>query len=410
MRIFIGLFISCLCFFASGQHSPVVFVHGMLASSDTWTKASEAFLAAGYHQKDLYFFDWNTLNPNRERAVEELELFIKQALKESKSKTISLVGHSAGGALSMSFIQDTKLGKKVIKYIHVGSMPITSNPPMPVMNLYSNADLITGGKNYDFDNVINKPLEDLDHYEIATAPEAVHEMVDFLKEKRVKPRREEQLYLQIGGRVVTMGENQPEDQAQLAFYEVNPSNGERQSKSPFATIQTDKNGYWSLNRFKKTGLYEVIVSAKGDDKRKVHYYFHAPAFDTQLLYFRTLPSTGFAAMMFATLPQDDRPCLVIYSASKSLIHGRDTLLINNQNIITEKLASPKKTPISFFVYAADENKDELTGIPVFGSFPFLSGVNMYLAGNKPIQIENNSNIVFLYPVKSKDGIMVYIKP
>ncbi len=388
--------------------TPVVFVHGMLAGSDTWMNAKQVFSAAGYADDQLFFYDWNTLARDREEAGKQFEDFVKQALKASKSKHISLVGHSAGGALCMNFIHENKLGKRVEKYVHVGSMPIANNPAVPTLNLYSTADLITGGKSYEFENVTNAVFENLDHYEIATDSSAVAAMLSFLGEgKRLEQAASLTSRVALGGRVVTMGENEPEAAAQLAFYELNPTTGERQTKTPLATIQTDKNGYWELDILRTGSFIEVIVEATDPAKRKVHYYFECPQEKNDLIYFRTLPTSGFAAILFASLPNNDQPCLVTYSASKALIHGRDSLFINEQNIITEELASAQKTPIAFFVYTANEEVSDLSKIAAFGNFPFLSGVN-YNFTQHSISMAYADKSFTLPSLKSKTAIMVKI--
>jgi pimeloyl-ACP methyl ester carboxylesterase len=401
-----------ICFILlSGWHfgqTPVVFVHGMLAGSDTWMNAKQVFSDAGYTDEQLFFYDWNTLARDRKEAGEQFEEFVKQALKASKSKQISLVGHSAGGALCMNFIHEHKLGKRVEKYVHVGSMPISSNPAVPTLNLYSTADLITGGKSYDFENITNTVFENLDHYEIATDSAAIAAMLAFLGEgKRLVQPASLTSRVALGGRVVTMGENEPEAAAQLAFYELNPTTGERQTKTPLATIQTDKNGYWELNILSRGSYIEVMVEAADPAKRKVHYYFECPQEKNDLIYFRTLPTSGFAAILFASLPNNDQPCLVTYSASKALIHGRDTLFVNGQNIITEELANAQKTPIAFFVYTANEKADDLSKIASFGNFPFLSGVN-YNFNQQSIDIVYGNKNFTLPALKSKTAIMVKI--
>jgi uncharacterized protein YprB with RNaseH-like and TPR domain len=398
-------------FTITAQNTPVVFVHGMLAGSDTWTNAKQSFIKSGYSDNELHFFDWNTLNQNRQEAIEAFEDFVKKALKKSKSKQISLVGHSAGGALCMSLIHESKIGKKVERYIHVGSMPISKNPNVPTLNLYSKGDLITGGKDYDFENVTNKSFESLDHYEIATDSSAVKAMLHFFgKPTSGKTSSTSTSFkVELGGRVVTMGENEPESSAHLSFYEINPQTGGRQTKTPLATIQTDKDGYWNLEILSRNTLVEAIVESQDKSKRKIHYFFEVPSEKNDLIYFRTLPTTGFAAILFASLPQDDEPCLVVYSASKALIHQRDSLLINEQNIITEELASPQKTPIAFFIFSADAKAEDLTPIKSFGNFPFLSGVNMKLSTSaNQIKINFKNQEKSLPIIKSKDGVMVKI--
>jgi hypothetical protein len=392
------------------QKTPVVFVHGMLAGSDSWMNAKSMFLDAGYSDNELYFFDWNTLNQDRSGSLDLFEDFVKQSMKKAKSKSISLVGHSAGGALCMSLIHERKMAKKIAKYIHVASMPIVKDPLISTLNLYSKDDLITGGKDYNFESVTNSAFKDLDHYEIATDSMAIQSMLQFFgkTEKVTSNNVPPSFKVSVGGRVVTMGENEPEALANLSFYEIN-AEGKRQTKTPLATIQSDKNGYWSLETLNRNTLIEVIVESQDKNKRKIHYYFESPSENNYLIYFRTLPTSGFAAIMFAGLPKDNQPCLVVYSASKALINERDSLLINDKNIVTQELASAQKTPIAFFVYSSNKEAQDLTAIKSFANFPFLSGVNFNLKENgEHLTIEHGAKTYRLKSLKSEEAIMVKI--
>jgi triacylglycerol esterase/lipase EstA (alpha/beta hydrolase family) len=49
---------------AQTTHTPVIMVHGMLASGDTWTNFHRYFLEQGYTQEELWVLDWNTASFN----------------------------------------------------------------------------------------------------------------------------------------------------------------------------------------------------------------------------------------------------------------------------------------------------------------------------------------------------------
>jgi triacylglycerol esterase/lipase EstA (alpha/beta hydrolase family) len=51
--------------------------------------------------------------------------------KKTGSKKVNLIGHSAGGGVCMTLVNDKKMGKSVERYVHLASMPVTENRLYP---------------------------------------------------------------------------------------------------------------------------------------------------------------------------------------------------------------------------------------------------------------------------------------
>ncbi|HRG88387.1 MAG TPA: hypothetical protein PLW44_05160, partial [Chitinophagales bacterium] len=82
------------------QLHPVIFLHGFLASGDTWANQVMRFTSNGYCDNLLYAYDWNTLGGGND--VNALNTFIDTVLARTGATQVDLVGHSAGGGYGYS--------------------------------------------------------------------------------------------------------------------------------------------------------------------------------------------------------------------------------------------------------------------------------------------------------------------
>lgn len=179
------LFLGFSIFSQTEEKYPIIFVHGMLGSGDTWVKPVQQFINQGYPEPYLEVLDWNTLSPQRSSSARQLDSIINHLIKETGKSKVNLVGHSAGGGLVANFLLSDSISEKVNKYIHVGSGNLQKIPTVPTLNLYSEDDLIVRGS--EIEGVTNVKLQGLDHYEIATDSMAFAEMYRFFHDENPKP-------------------------------------------------------------------------------------------------------------------------------------------------------------------------------------------------------------------------------
>ena len=79
------------------------------------------------------------------------------------------------------------------------------------------------------------------------------------------------------------------------------------------------------------------------------------------------------------MPIHSRSLLVVFSASRALTFGLDSLQVDGHEILSAENASPESSSIAFFLYDEDEDGEtSLAPVELFQSFPFLAGVDMGL--------------------------------
>lgn len=416
MKSFILILVSIVSLTLTGltQKTPIIFVHGMLASSDTWVKPYQQFSANGYNTEELWVLDWNTLAMNSPAAIKQLDSLINHVLKSTDTKQVNLVGHSAGGGICSSYLSDKNQAKKVERYVHLASMPITQKMAVPTLNLYSADDKITGGKDYDFSNIENARIEGLDHYEIATSHDSFEKMYAFFNSGDVPTYNQsikEKKEISISGRVVTLGENKPQKEAQINVYSIDVLTGKRNTDLPLASLQTDEYGNWGPISLDNSSYHEFVVIPKEKNKRVVHYFREPFKQDNPLVYLRTLPDGGFAGFLLKTLPANgDEACIALFSANKAIISGRDNVSFEGLDLTREDLSPASKTAIAHFIF--DENADKnSSGMPNarFKALPFMSALDFMIPiSDAPIEIRFNDRRFNLPRIPSSEGITVVV--
>ncbi|MBK9150183.1 MAG: alpha/beta fold hydrolase [Saprospiraceae bacterium] len=395
---------------------PLVMIHGMLASGDTWAKHSTLYIANGYTPEMLYAYDWNTLGGNNADNLEKLDQMVSRALNDHKAEKVHLIGHSAGGGLAYSYMSNADRARKVAAYVHIGSSAQSTLPGpdknIPVLNIYSKADKIVNGA--DIPGAQNAVFENLDHYEVATDVSTFESIYSFLNEGK-KPARLQAVKTTsptIAGRVVTLGENKPEKDVTVRIFRANPADG-TPAGAALATLQPDEEGYFRNVRLSSSEPYIFEVTAPRQDFRTLYYYRQPFDSSNPLVYLRTFPPAGsIAGLLLANLPKDDRQSVVaVFSAPKAVIHGRDNLTVNGTELSTAQLCAPQNSVIAMFVYDNGDQSSSGAGHPAFALFPFLRGADVFLpaAGSQSTEILLNGKKLKVKNYKSaSEGVIIAV--
>jgi len=394
-------------------YHPIVFVHGFLASGDTWANFAQAFRAAGYCPDRLIAYDWNTLNQQADH-IARLDAVIDSTRTRTGAGQVNLVGHSAGGGVGYAYLSDPARAAKVARYIHIGSMnqkqPAGPQGDVPTLNLWSDGDRIVPGK--DIPGAINAMLPGLDHYQIATSAASFETVFRFLNDAP-PPAREPAPTdrVRIGGRALFFGENKPAAGAALELYYLDPRSGER-SGGAIALLNADTQGYWSVPGVQAGVPIELVLRADAQ-ARPVHYFREGFLQSHDLVYLRALPGPGsLVSLMLAGLPVSSGQAVVnVFASGQAVVSGRDSLLVNGVLLSTEQHAAPEKTAISFFLYDGNNNRrSDLTPVGMFGKFPFLSGVDVFIDPDDtaPLDIQLNGRRQVVRKIRSSEGVQVVI--
>ncbi|GIV34903.1 MAG: hypothetical protein KatS3mg031_2438 [Chitinophagales bacterium] len=375
---------------------PVVMIHGFLGSGDTYANFFMHFASNGYCPDRLFTYDWNSLTPGG-GDVSRLDAFVDAVLAATGAQKIILMGHSAGGGLGYNYLADHGRAAKVEKYIHIASSPQSApagpSGEIPTLNLYSDDDQVVSGA--AITGATNVMLSGLDHYQVATSAESFREIYLFIH-ATTPPYAEIQPESVpcIAGKALTFGENSPSAGATIKIYELNPATGERLSSNADTTIIAGTEGEWGPVVVKAGSYYEFEVSTTNAGDRVVHYYREPFLRSNWMVYLRTVPPAGsLASLLLSSLPRDDdQAVMAVFSSSQAVIHGRDVLFVDSVALSTPQHAPASETAIAFFLYDNGDGQtsgNSLGGL--FGSFPFLAGVDVYLPANPPATIPLNFN-------------------
>jgi pimeloyl-ACP methyl ester carboxylesterase len=377
---------------------PIVFVHGFLASGDTYAGQVVRFSSQGYCASHLHVFDWNTLGGGPKAAIGKLDERINQILARTKSQKVHLVGHSAGGGLGYAYLADSARAQKVARYVHIGSGPqpgpAGAKGEVPTLNIYSEDDLVVKGK--DIPGATNVQMKGLDHYQVATSGATFDVMFDFFNpgRSRLAVKGEKAKNAGISGRVLTLGENTPQAGAKVQVYALDPTSGFRKQQQPDVVLTADSAGYWGPWSAKRGTFYEFCVETGKAGELPVHYYREPFQGTNSLVYLRTLPGAGSpAGLLLAALPRkDDQSVLAVFSSSRAVIHGRDSLSANGQDLSSSALCPAAKTVIAMFLY---DNGDGQTTLAPHNNFQvmrsFLTGVDWFAPAAPPASLRLRLN-------------------
>ena len=403
---------------------PLVFVHGFMASGDTWRAFNRYFQNDGYCLDNMYAFDWNTLDRLHDHG-KTLDAFIDTILARTGATQVDLFGHSAGGALCYKYLENPDRAVKVAHYVHLASMPQKAPPGpegqwVPTLNVWSDADYVV--KTDSIPGATNIRMKDLDHYQVATDRSVYQEVFSFLQAANAwEPGRTPIApYVAVNCKVVVFGSNKPVEGASVVIKKLD-SNDRGATQSI-----TDSNGCLpTLTLTQPLTDMEFVVQQPGE--RDIHYYFSRFEAAEPFIYLRVLPPpVSPLGLLLMGLPKSEDACVVnIFSANRSLIAGRDQVWVNGIQLINDTIAPAEKTAISFFLYDANGNKQsDLTPVARFEKFPFLAGVDCWFEYMAPIPApkskRRNKNKQGLYcqsPVdlsRKFDGLIdiygLYIQP
>ena len=392
---------------------PIVFIHGFLGSGDTYATQFQRFIANGYCKDQLFVFDWNSIG-TRENTSIKLDSFINVVLNKSKSLKINLVGHSAGGGVGYSYLNDSLRALKVANYVHIGSSknakPAGRKGEITTMNIYSLDDKVA--KTGDINGAINIQQKGNDHYQVATSEASFWNMYSFFNPDILQKNEVKKIKKPIvAGKACLMGENTPLANASIDIYEIDLKKGVRKREQPSFHFVADQLGNWGPFTANSSIGYEFVLKPLGG-QRTVYYYHEPFTANDQLVYLRALPKTGMTALLLNRLPSNDQQAvLAIFSSNGAVIAGRDSLTVNGYNLSSTIISPASKTAIAQFIFDDGDGKSSGNLFPSFKSVPFMNGID-YLLDTKeiePIHIYFNGRKYLLPKRKSgSEGIMVLV--
>ncbi len=369
--------------------TPVVMMHGLLASGDTWVNQVMRFQENNYCTNRIWVFDWNTLNSfggGGGNTNQLLDAFIDSVLAITGAGKVNLVGHSAGGGTGYSYLSNASYAAKVAHYVHIGSgaqaAPAGPNGEIPTLNIYSTDDQVATSA-ADIPGAGNVKFSGLDHYQVATSAQTFEVMYTFFNGDQ-NPTTTALLpgtTHEIKGRAVVLGENSAVSSGTIKVFELNQADGSRTTASPTVSFVTDSKGNWGPFSAKENTYYEFEISKSGE--RTIHYYREPFIRDNPLVYLRMLPSqfsvAGFALGQFPT--NNNQAVVSVFAANQAVVAGRDNFVVAGSELSTQALSPGSETNIAFFLYDNNNNgQSDLSTISSIGLNTFLKKIDMFFPG------------------------------
>lgn len=405
-----------MCAQCDNTKRPIVFIHGFLASGDTYAGQINRFAERLYCPGRLFVFDWNSVGGNGKKTDSLLEAFINDVLKRTGASHIDLVGHSAGGGLGRGYLLDSANAAKVAHYVHLGSRrwfyEYSWFPNKKCLNIYSTADKVMGNLGGEVEGAVNIDLKDKDHYEVATSLETFRAIHEFLNEGN----KETDAYViveksLISGKAVLLGDNTPMKNARVLVYKLNDKSGARLSKEPLVVFKTSNKGEWGTFVADRKSRYEIELVPGDSSQRTISYFFESFQEPNSNVYLRGFPRGNMIASMLGDLPaKKEQSLIIVYSSQKAVIAGRDSLAVNDVPLSSAILTPASKTIISTFIF--DDGDGKTSGIPLkqFSATPFLSGVDVNLPARKngTHTIYYNGRTLVLPAKSSKERILLAV--
>ena len=393
--------------------TPIVFVHGFLGSGDTYTTQFQRFLSNGYCINQLYVFDWNSIGAMGNTNA-QLDIFIQAVLKKAGTEKVNLVGHSAGGGIGYSYLNDSLRALHVAHYVHIGSGKNAKSAgkrgEVPTMNIYSTGDKVAKGG--EIPGAVNIMQTGNDHYQVATSEASFLNMFSFFNngtQPSIQFKKEKKPI--VAGKACLMGENSPLAGALIEVYAFDLQKGTRKKEIPSFQFVADSSGSWGPFAADPSIGYEFVLKPIGG--QRTVYYYHEPFAQSNLLvYLRALPKTGMTALLLNILPSDDaQSVLAIFTSNGAVVSGRDSLTINAFNLSSPLISPASKTGIAQFIFEDGDRQSSGKLIPNFNAVPFMNGIDLLLdtQNASPIHLYFNGRDLYLPKRKSAtEGVMVVV--
>jgi pimeloyl-ACP methyl ester carboxylesterase len=369
---------------------PIVFVHGLIGSGDSYEWMAKRFISNGYPQDKMFAFDWNTLPPGAENNIDGLKEFIDDVLRKTGASKVNLVGHSLGGALSFNYC---KIPANAVNVAHLALIAPylvdrsgVPSADVPTVNIWPNTDyVVTDGDSLP--GAINVMLIDKDHNEAVACNEtfqAIYNLFTGSDPSTLTVKEESEPLL--SGRAVSFVENFPSANAKVEIYKINPATGFRISSTPDQTFVADADGYWGPMPADPTAYYEFKVYTGKPGDRPLHYYREPFTHSDNLVYLRTYPpASSILSLALGIIPKDNNQAVsIFFSGSKALWLGRDDLKINGVSLTNNTFMKKELHTLAIFLYDNNNNNlSDATSVPLFTGFPSLMGADFYFPTASP---------------------------
>ena len=383
---------------------PIVFVHGIGGSGDTYASVAERFASNGYPPDRIRTFDYaSSSGAGFAAAPGQLDNLIDQLRANYGVDRVNLVAHSLGTLLAANYLSDPSRAAKIAHYVGLDGASNPScgigDPNLDCMGIFAGTTGDVGGNNVYFNHSQS-------HTEAATSPQSFAAQYRFFTAE--DPRTtlilpEPPGRVEIAGRAVNSPQNTGVNGGTLRIWEVNRSTGARKSSEPVATFEIGPSGDWGPVKVNGQKRYEFELQRPDSAVEENLYYQPFLRDDYWVRQRSSPPDSGIvqntitgpnhAAAVVAryrewwtTHPSGNEDILRIATTSPS--QGDQAPVEVLQNVISSGLTtgldlvgtSPTR------IHSHDNPADRFSSlelIPFFAVQPFQTGVDVYIPATTP---------------------------
>lgn len=401
---------------ADKTRRPIVFVHGLLSSGQTYERAALLFASNGYPATWITAYDYSTVPPITGLGeMEPLDRLIDAVRARTGFDKVDLVGHSMGTEQCRTYLLDPARAAKVARYASLGGGGGAGDVGgVPTIAVGSRSDSIMGpgaGPEGAGHVVLDTP----DHIGVATGSEAFAAVYTFInggqqpKTTTVTPQEP----IAVGGFAKYYGTNAPAAGATVEIFEVAEQTGRRTDEKPYAIFTVTAEVAWGPFEAKPGQRYEFCLTVPG--RGKLHYY-REPFLRTDLLMYTLLGNAdpAFGKRLTEAIAADESASmLVVSSLNGAVAAGRDSLKVNGLEIATPAIAPKSETKAVFYIFDANHNKTsdrDRPNDPAFAGW-FIAGADIYIPADTPssVKIEYNGRTLNVPNWKAKSEGMIYVQ-
>jgi hypothetical protein len=375
--------------------NPIVFIHGGSGSAAQFESQAMRFASNGYPIRYIRAlqYDSSSISDILPDVHDELDALIAQLQAETGRAQVDLLGHSLGGFVSLSYMEDPARAANIAHYVSIdSSSSLGDEAPdgVPTLALWAGANVRPEPPTLP--GATNVTIPDQEHIECASSPESFHEMYSFFR--GVPPATTDVVAeppggVSIKGQVNFFPSNEGIVGAVLEIWEVDGATGLRTGKGPVATRVIDESGDWGpIDEVKGGKYYEFAVIREGE----VSINFFYEPFVRSDHFIRLNIATGLAPFIDQS---DDHVALTVVRQKEfcgDLGAGSDVLEVDGTNVITPITASCATTGSgSAAVFLFDDGSDGLSNVNAvpfpFAFLAFLTGSDLFIPTDPPGSVE-----------------------
>ncbi|MFD0047760.1 esterase/lipase family protein [Actinomycetes bacterium NPDC127524] len=157
---------------SASTHDPVIFIHGAGGNSSNFNSIKNYLKTQGWSDDELYAIEMADKTGNSLNNARQLAPFVDEVLKKTGKSKVDIIGHSAGGINTLTYILNGG-GSKVNDVVTLGSPNkfITSKAPagtdlnhkIRYTSIYSTSDIVVPAWLSTLQGAKNVQISGVDH-------------------------------------------------------------------------------------------------------------------------------------------------------------------------------------------------------------------------------------------------------